>query len=150
MKGIHYLSNHSLVSNDSAVLDLPLYLVVTIIIGIIALTGILSMMVIPPYFSPTPELSINPVVTTINRSNTLVHYQALIQTPEGQPIEQAHVIIKNGQTIATNTTNELGKANLTLQVTIPNGLHETYFDVIIKSSNHRISFPQLLKVVLRR
>jgi len=150
MKSTHHVSSNHIISNDSAILDLPLYLVVTIIIGIIALTSILSMIILPTYFTPTPVLDITPVVTSINSSDTSIRYQALVKTPDGKPIEHAHVIIKNGQAISTNTTNELGMAILTIQAIIPTGLHECYFDVIVKSSTHQVTHPQMLKVVLRR
>jgi hypothetical protein len=137
-------------NNDSAVLDLPLYLVVTIIIGSIALASILSMIILPPYFTPNPVLTITPVVTAINSSNTTIQYEALVNTQEGKPIANAHVIIKNGQTISTNITNEFGIANLSIQAIIPPGLHECYFDVIVKSSTHQVSYQKMLKVVLWR
>ncbi len=150
MKSIPKGSLNRNIHNDSAILDLPLYLVVTMIIGIIALTGILSMIVLPSYFNPTPVLSITPVVTSINTSSSPITYQALVTSSNGKPIKDAHVIIKNGQAISTNTTDEQGKSILTIQATIPIGLHECYFDVIVKYSNHHVTYPQLLKVVLWR
>lgn len=150
MKSIPDKSPNRNIHNESAILDLPLYLVVTMIIGIIALTGILSMIVLPSYFHPTPVLSISPVVTSINNSSSQVRYHAVVTSSDGKPIKDAHVIIKNGQAISTNSTDEQGKSILTIQATIPMGLHECYFDVMVKYSNHQVFYPQLLKVVLWR
>lgn len=134
-----------------AVIDLPMYLVVTIIIGLIALGSILSMMVIPPFFTATPVVIIDPVVTTVNASNSSITYYVKVNTPDHQPIRNAHVIIKESTTIAINTTNASGETRVRIQPEIPSGLHEIYLDVIVKTNNYQtLTNTDLLKVILRR
>jgi flagellar basal body-associated protein FliL len=136
--------------NNTAVIDVPLYLLITIIIGLIALGSIFSMMILPTFFTPKPIVTATPLITTINQSNETIHYHFYIHSEDHQPITNAHIIIKNTDTIATNTTNKSGQTTITVQPTIPRGLHETYFDVIVKPpTNQRVTKNHLLKVILR-
>lgn len=151
MKPMPHLNIHHLTHNDTAVIDLPVYLVITIIIGIFVLGGILSMIFLPSFFTPTPVVTINPLIAMVNNTSTSIQYQVLIQTPDQKPIANAHVIIKNDQTIRTNITNISGMTMITVQPKIPQGLHETFFDVLVKTSTYKsVEHRQMLKVVLRR
>ena len=144
-------STTTLSNSTDAVIDLPMYLVVTIIIGLIALASILSMMVFPPFFTETPVLIIDPVVTTVNASNSSITYYVKVNTPDHQPIRNADVIIKESNTIAINSTNASGETTISIQPEIPLGLHEIYLDVIIKTNNYQtLTNTDLLKVILRR
>ncbi|MBS3749293.1 MAG: hypothetical protein KGY65_05655 [Candidatus Thermoplasmatota archaeon] len=138
-------------STTDAVIDLPMYLVVSIVIGIIALGSILSMMVIPSFFSETPIVTIEPLVTTVNASNSSITYYVQVNTLDHQPIRNAHVIIKESNTIAVNTTNSSGETRVNIRPMIPAGLHEVYLDVIVKTNRYEsFTNTDLLKVILRR
>lgn len=141
---------HEIKSDSTAVIELPLYLVVTIIIGIVVLGSILSMMMLPSYLDPTVSVTVKPQIAIINNTTTPLHYHVLVQDPNHQPIANAHVIIKNDYTISTNTTTNLGQTNVTLTPSIPQGIYETYYDVIVKTPDFQ-PFHQkhLLKVILR-
>lgn len=137
-------------SNDNAILDLPFYLLVTIIIGLLVIIGIFSMMIIPSFISSEPVLSISPMITTTNSRNTSINYSILLQTKDNQAISQAHIIIRNEFVIATNVTNATGQTIIPVEISIPEGLYEAYLDVIIKSNtNPTITRKDMLKVVLR-
>jgi len=139
------------ISTTDAVIDLPMYLVVTIIIGLIALGSILSMMVVPPFFTETPIVTIEPLVTTVNASNSPITYYVKVNTPDHQPIRNAHVILRESNTIAVNTTNSSGETRVSIQPVIPVGLHEVYLDVIVKTNRYgSVTNADLLKVILRR
>lgn len=143
--------NQPLIHDNAAIIDLPLYLLITIIIGLIALGSIFSMMVLPTFFTPKPIVTATPLITTINHSNETIHYHIHIISEDHHPIANAHVIIKNTNTIATNTTNTSGQTTIPIQPTIPPGLHETYFDVIVKPpTSQQVTKHHLLKVILRR
>lgn len=147
----HFISTHrfELHHSDSAVLDLPMYLVVTLIIGILALTSIISMMILPVFPSETPHVTIHPLIKSVNTSNFVISYQVQVIDTDHRPLSDAHVIIKNVDTIAVNTTNQTGSATLMVQGNIPLGLHETYFDVIVKSSKYpTFTSENMLKIVL--
>jgi len=146
-KCVHY---HQINTNTIAVIELPLYLVVTTIIGVIVLGSILSMMILPAYLTPTPVVTVSPQIAVINNTSTPLHYQVHVKTPDHHPITHAHVIIKNDHMISTNTTNTTGIAILTLTPNIPQGLHETYFDVLVKTSQFKpVHQKHSLKVILR-
>lgn len=141
---------HQLTEDDNAVIDLPLYLVITLIIGLFVLGSILSMIFIPTFFTPHPIISVSPVLTPINNTTASIQYQITVHTPEQTPITNAHVIIKNQDTIATNTTNNTGMATIVIHPIIPPGLHETYFDVIVRTASYQPFHHQnMLKVILR-
>ena len=142
-------SDSFLMGNDSVV-DLPMYLVVTLIIGSVALASILSMIFLPSFTIETPLVFVEPLLTSINTSNGTIQYHVRVTTPTHQPLSNAHVIIKNQQSIATNSTNASGETIVTIQATIPPGLQETYFDVIVKSPRYQtFTNINMLKVILR-
>lgn len=144
-------NRHSFLKDDSAVIDLPVYLVITLIIGSVALVSILSMMVLPSIFTDTPIVSVEPLITSINTTNSSIQYQIYVTTPDHQPIRNAHVILKNQHTIAMNSTNKSGGATITIPVRIPSGLQQVYLDVIVKTASYQtISNNNMLKVILRR
>jgi hypothetical protein len=141
----------SFLKDDSAVIDLPMYLVITLIIGSVALVSILSMMVLPSMFTGTPLVSVEPLITSINTTNASIQYQVYVSTPDHQPIRDAHIILKNQNTIATNSTNNSGGATITIPVTIPSGLQQIYLDVIVKTASYQtVTNNNMLKVILRR
>jgi hypothetical protein len=127
-----------------------MYLVVTLIIGILALASMFSLMFLPVFPSETPHVTVDPLITSVNSTNSSITYQVQITDTNHRPLTNAHIIIKNMDTIAVNTTNESGMATLNVQVTMPIGLHETYLDVIVKTSKYpTFSSEDMLKVVLR-
>jgi hypothetical protein len=150
MNQIMLPSSSSIHNHDSAVIDLPMYLVITLIIGLVALGSILSMIVLPSFFAPTPQISADPLVAIINSSDASINYHIHVTSVENSPIEDAHVIIKNTNVIATNKTNTSGWTTVSVQPKIPSGLHETYFDVIVKSPSYQqVTYNHMLKVILR-
>lgn len=140
----------SVLRDDDSVVDVPMYLVITLIIGSVALASILSMIFMPSFTTETPLVFVEPLLSSINTTNGSVQYHVRVTSPTHQPMVNAHVIIKNQQSIATNSTNESGETIVKIQVTIPQGLQETYFDVIVKSPRYQIlTNTNMLKVILR-
>ncbi|MDG6218109.1 MAG: hypothetical protein QCI00_01545, partial [Candidatus Thermoplasmatota archaeon] len=68
-----------LTGNDSVV-DVPMYLVVTLIIGSVALASILSMIFLPSFIIETPLVSVEPLLSSINTSNGTVQYHVRVTT----------------------------------------------------------------------
>lgn len=139
----------SFLTDDSSVVDIPMYLVVTLIIGLVVLASILSMIFLPSLTTETPLVFVEPLLSSINTSTGSIQYHVRVTTPTHQPMVDAHVIIKNQQSIATNSTNESGQTIVSIQVRIPQGLQETYFDVIVKSNRYQtLTNTNMLKVIL--
>jgi hypothetical protein len=141
--------NMSSIAQTKAVIDLPMYLVVTIIIGIIALGSVLSIMVLPSFYTSNPIVTVDPLIASINNSTSTITYYVQVHTQDHQPIEDAHVIIKHSSTINANTTNSSGQTTITIQPKIPQGLHENYLDVTVKASGYAtMTNTKMLKVIL--
>lgn len=137
------------ITQTEAVIDLPMYLVVTIIIGIIALGSVLSIMVLPSFYTSNPIVTVDPLIASVNNSTDTITYYVQVNTQDHQPIGDAHVIIKHLSTINANTTNSSGQTSITIQPKIPRGLHETYLDVTVKASGYpTITNTKMLKVIL--
>jgi len=137
------------IKQTEAVIDLPMYLVVTIIIGIIALGSVLSIMVLPSFYTINPIVTVDPLIASVDNSTDTITYYVQVNTQDDQPIGDAHVIIKHSSTIKANTTNSSGQTTITIQPKIPHGLHETYLDVTVKASGYpTITNTKMLKVIL--
>jgi len=120
--------------DSSAVIDLPMRLVVSLIIGTVALSAIIAFMMHPCIIPHTLSVSIDPLVLSINGSDQNVSIKIHVSDESNDPVNDAVVTIKGHDVIIANTTDHLGDTVLSFPVTIPEGISEIYLDVMVKAS----------------
>jgi flavin reductase (DIM6/NTAB) family NADH-FMN oxidoreductase RutF len=124
----------SIRSDTFAVIDLPMRLVVSLIIGSVALGTIVSFMMQPCLFPRSLSVSIDPLSLTINNTSSDVSFLVHVIDDANHPVSDALVIIKGNYDVASNMTDETGYCHLSLTVYLPDGISEGYLDVQIKAS----------------
>jgi hypothetical protein len=137
------------ISDDRAVLGLPLRVTVSLIIGMVALGAILSYILNPCLFPERFIVSVNPIVTTISSEDpTNISFLVHVNDTKGHPITGAKVIIKGLGGACCGFTDTEGKTSLVLQVHLDPGIHEGYLSVSVDAACHE-SFEQvdIIKIV---
>jgi len=130
-KVIHFIQN------EHAVLGLPMRLTVSLIIGTIALLGILSYIINPCLIPEKLVVSVSPMVSTISGENpTNVTFFVFVNDTKNHPVSGAIVIIKGLGSACTGLTDVHGKINLLLQVHLDPGIHEGYLGLSVKAACH--------------
>jgi len=125
------------IKNEKAVLGLPMRLTVSIIIGIIALTAILSYILNPCLFPNKMIVSIDPIVNTISGDDPVdLDITVYVNERDGHPIKDANVIIEGLGEIKSGSTDENGKTIIPITVKLENGINEGYLDVSVKAPCH--------------
>ncbi len=137
----------SFLTNDAAVLGLPMRVTVSLIIGTVALAAILSYILNPCLFPARVVVSVTPPVQTITEE-TPINVTVHVSDTGGHPVNDATILIKGLGGVGTSTTNVLGNAVVTLNVSLEEGRHEGYLDITVKAACHE-SFIQedMIKVI---
>ena len=137
-------------SNKNAVIGLPMRLIVSIIIGTIALIAILSFILNPCLFPKKMIISIDPMINTLPEGENISEFDFNLTVSEldGHPITNAQVIIKGLGGIGSGSTDENGKVTIGITVELVEGQNENYLDVSVKAPCHE-SFLQndMIKIV---
>ena len=129
-----HMSKARFFSDSTAVIDLPMRLVVSLIIGTVALSAMIAFMIQPCLFPQVLSVSIDPLVSSINDTNTNVSFHIHVTDDAGNPVTDANVIIKGYHNIKSNRTDHLGNTHISFSMHIPEGISESYLDVIVKAS----------------
>lgn len=124
-------------TNTDAVIDLPLRLVVSLIIGMISLAAILSFILQPGFIDPELNVTLSNSIIVTNESNVAHPIQVTVLNEIQHPIKQAQVIFKSNYFIDSNQTDENGKTILIVNTTDMQTTYETYVDVMVKASGYQ-------------
>ena len=126
-----------LMRNNNAVLGLPLRIMVSLVIGTVALGAILSYILNPCLFPERLVVSVSPMMTTVSgdqpvNATFLVH----VNDTKSHPICDARVIIKGLGGACSGYTDNQGKITLVVQVQLDPGIHEGYLGLSVSASCH--------------
>jgi hypothetical protein len=138
-----------LISDNHAVLGLPLRVTVSLIIGMVALGAILSYIMNPCLFPERLIVTVNPMVTTISDNvTTNVSFLVHVNDTKGHSITGAKVIIKGLGGGCCGFTDNKGRTSLVLQVHLDPGIHEGYLGLSVDAACYE-SFEQsdIIKIV---
>ncbi len=138
------------IKNEKAVIDLPMRLTVSIIIGTVALVAILSFILNPCLFPSKMIISVDSIVNEIPSGNVSADFNLTISVSEadGRPIRNANVIIKGLGGIGSGSTDENGEITIQITVELEDGQYEGYLDVSIKAVCHEtFSQNDMIKIV---
>jgi hypothetical protein len=125
------------IQNDDAVLGLPLRVMVSLIVGTVALGAILSYILNPCLFPERLVVSVSPMMTTVSSDQAsnatfLVH----VNDTKSHPIRGARVIIKGLGGAGYGYTDRQGKINLMVKVHLDPGIHEGYLSLSVSAPCH--------------
>jgi len=123
--------------NEEAVIGLPLRLVVSLIIGMIALGTILAFLSTPGLVPQPLVVSVSPLVGTIAGNETEnVSFLVSVSDREGHAQASATVIITGLGSAGIGRTNASGRARVCLSVSLEPGVLEGYLDVRVSAAQH--------------
>ena len=138
----------SLCSDVSAVIDLPMRLVVTLIIGTVALSAIIAFVAQPCLLPQSLFVSMDPLVSSVNTSDRNVSIQFTVTDDHHNPVKDALVTIKGNYVIKANRTDNNGWTILVFEVSISEGISEVFLDVVVKAScSTTRSFTNAIKII---
>jgi hypothetical protein len=122
-------------SDTNAVLDLPMRLTVSLIIGGIALAAILGYMLNPCLFPGRMIISVSPMVEGIDFGGPEnIDFTVTVTDSEGRGVSQASVIIVGLGGIGHGSTD--GSGTVTIEVAnimLEDGVFEGFLDVQVKA-----------------
>ena len=136
--------------NENAVIDLPMRLTVSIVVGTVALIAILSFILNPCLFPGKMIVSVDSMVNEIPVGNVSADFNFTfsIVDIEGHSIHNANVIIKGLGGIGSGSTDENGEITIQISVELEEGQYEGYLDVSVKAACHEtFSQNDMIKIV---
>jgi undecaprenyl pyrophosphate phosphatase UppP len=120
-----------LIQNKSAVVDLPMRLVIAIIIGTVSLTTILAYITQPCILPSNMIVSVEPLVILTNESNNKTLINLYIRDENNIPIKDAIII-----------------SIININLSMPQGINEGYLDVLVKANCYeKINNERMIKIV---
>ncbi len=115
--------------NNKAVIDMPLRLTVTIIIGTIALLAILGYMSTFSYLSEEIIVEVDTYTAQLKSNNS---FQITVTDAKGNPLPGSLVIIKGLEQLSSNTTDATGRTTLEVCCSLNATQSQGYLDMIVK------------------
>ena len=135
-------------TDDCAVIDLPLRMLVSLVIGLISLTVILSFVFQPSLFEQELIVSIHPSIAVINQTNPETHFLITVSDEQAHLISQAQVIVHADTFIKYNMTDNNGETTIKVNTTTQTDQYETFADVKVKASGYQSFFGKdLIKII---
>ena len=137
-------------SNNKAVMGMPLRLTVCLVIGSAALLFILSFILNPCIFPGKMIVSVDPMVNTISGGGDSQEFTISIKVTDnnGYPVEGANIVIKGLGTAASGKTDSDGIKDLKITPHLGSGIYEGYLDLIVKSScKETFSQTKMIKII---
>lgn len=120
-------------SNKHAVIGLPMHLTVSIIIGAIALSCILLLILSPCLFPQKIIVNADPVIRKISSSSQNIQLSFEVKDKEGHPIKDANIRVIGLGGAAEGTTDKNGETDMWITVTLDSGRTEGYLSVDVKA-----------------
>lgn len=118
--------------NSKGVIELPLRLIVTIVIGGVALTTVLAFLFSPCLFKKDLQVCWDTYKIKADEETTIT---VSVLDEKGKPVRGATVLLKGLGNATVNQTNETGRVELTIKVTLPEERHEGYLELIVDAGN---------------
>ena len=130
-----HLTKKNLSSNNFAVIGLPLRLTVSLIIGITALSIILSFILNPCLFPGKMIVNIEPMVNIIPSGSDEHEFSITITITDqdGYSVKDASVLIKGLGDAASDNTDSNGEVTIKIKPRLEEGVHEGYLDILVKA-----------------
>lgn len=128
---------HQLSKENSAVIDMPMKLMISLIIGSLTLATIIGFITQSSILPASLYVTIQPTMSTINDSTNTSFFHIMVKdSSDQQPIHQGLVTIKGHETIAYNYTNKTGKCIIPVTIHLEDGINELFLDVQVKASGY--------------
>ncbi len=139
------------VSNEHAVLGLPMRLTVSLIIGTIVLISVLSFLFNPCLIPQRIVVTVTPMITILpGESPENISFIVQVNDTNSHPLQGASIIIKGLGGAGSGFTDKDGKAVIQLQVSLDEGLYEGYLDIAVKATCHiPYVHQEIVKIVKR-
>lgn len=112
-------------------------LVVSIIIGVVALTAILGFMLNTDPISDEFSITYQPFVIGLDSHMNHTNITVRVTNENQHPVHEAVVIVRGYQVINATSTDTNGVAVLPVSPCLPSGISEAYLDIIVKKSGYR-------------
>ena len=138
-----------LLDNEDAVIGLPLRIVVSLVIGMVALASILSFMTSSGVISQPLVVSVSPMLRTISGNESQnVSFMVVVMDRNGHCIDAATVILSGLGSAGIGRTNASGRTWVQLPVSLQEGIWEGYLDVSVSAPPHpRYKQEAMVKIV---
>lgn len=139
------------VSNNHAVLGLPMRLTISLMIGTIVLVAVLSYLLNPCLFPQRMVVTVTPMITILSdEAPKNISFIVQVNDTNAHPIQGASIIIKGLGGAGEGFTDTDGKAIVHLQVSLDERLHEGYLDIAVKATCHiPYMHQEMIKIVKR-
>ena len=135
------IRNWTFVRNNNATIDLPMKLIVSLIIGSLALIAIIGTLHQFPFPPSTLYVTVSPQMGSINETNNIsVFTITILDSSSHKPIQNGLVILKETNMIAYNQTNEEGFCIIPVSLQMPIGINEMYLDVQVKAMGYDLFY----------
>lgn len=115
--------------NEKGVLELPLRMVVTLIIGSAALIIILSFIFQSCLFPKSLQVSWHPSIIESDVEKEII---ISVYDSKGKPVSGATVMISGLGTVGVNKTNGKGKTSINIRASLPEYRNEGYLNLRVK------------------
>jgi len=122
-------------SNNFAVIGLPLRLTASLIIGITALSIILSFILNPCLFAGKMIVNIEPMINSIPSGSDEHEFSitVTITDKDGYSVKDASVLIKGLGDAASDITDPNGEVIIKIKPRLEEGVQEGYLDILVKA-----------------
>lgn len=150
MRSLIWLKTYvkKLLSNELAMIDLPMRMLVSLTIGLISITVILSFLFQPALFDQEVIVTIHPSVAIVNETNPETFFTVTVSDEQAHRIPHAQVVLHGDSFVQSNMTDNKGQTTIEVNITIPAHQYETFADVRVKASGYQTFFEQdLIKIV---
>ena len=117
-----------MLGDERGVIDLPLRLLVTLVVGAAALSIILYYVLAPCWFPEHLQVQWDRLVINADEDETIV---VTVMDSHGNPISRASVIISGLGNASSNKTEGEGTATLCIRCSLPPYRNEGYLDVSV-------------------
>ncbi|HDN51240.1 MAG TPA: hypothetical protein ENG06_05650 [Thermoplasmatales archaeon] len=117
-----------MICDERGVLDLPLRLLVTLVVGAAALSIILYYIFTPCWFPEHLQVQWHPLVINADEEEKIV---ITVMDSHGNPVSRASVIVSGLGNASSNKTINNGTATLEIQCSLPSYRNEGYLDISV-------------------
>lgn len=117
-----------MIGDERGVLDLPLRLLVTLVVGAAALSIILYYIFTPCWFPEHLQVHWHPLIINAGEEETIV---VTVMDSHGNPISRASVILSGLGNASSNKTVDDGTATMVISCSLPSYRNEGYLDISV-------------------
>jgi len=130
MKRPFYFREPDMIDDERGVLDLPLRLLVTLVVGAAALSAILYYLSAPCWFPEHLQVEWNPQIINAEEESRI---NIKVMDSHGNPVSRASVIISGLGNAGSNKTGEDGTTTILISCSLPSYRNEGYLDISVNA-----------------